>query len=140
MSTGTSSSLTPATHHFPKTTLKISNNRADWQHLPSDFRFYLDYYCQNVTHYHYGMAHDPEKFFRTMLLNVAIRNEPLLHAIVGFSAYHYTLRDPNGKIQEFLKYYNKSVTLLLDFLKSKEKHNLATLLTILQLATIEVSR
>lgn len=49
------------------------------------------------------------------------------------------LKNPNGRIKDFLHYYNRSVSLLLAFLKSKERHNIATLLTILQLATIEVS-
>jgi len=67
-----------------------------------------------------------------------MRNEALLYAVVGFAAYHHTLKNPNGQINEFLQYYNRSVTLLLAFLKKKEKHSVATLLTILQLATIEV--
>jgi len=70
---------------------------------------------------------------------MAIRDEALLYAVVGFAAYHYTLRNSSGKMKEFLQYYNRSVTLLLGFLKRKEKHTAATLLTILQLATIEVS-
>jgi hypothetical protein len=72
------------------------------------------------------------------LPSVALRHEALLYAVVGFAAYHYTLKNPNGQIKHFLQYYNKSVTLLLGFLKKKEKHNMGTLLTILQLATIEV--
>jgi hypothetical protein len=49
------------------------------------------------------------------------------------------MKNPNGRINEFLQYYSRSVTLLLDCLKKKEKYSIGTLLTILQLATIEVS-
>jgi len=86
------------------------------------------------------MANDSDDFFRSILTGMAIRNEALLNAVVGFAAYHYTLKSPNGRIKEFLQYYNRSVSLLLAHLKRKEKHTVATLLTILQLATIEVSR
>lgn len=112
----------------------------EWSHLPQDLQFYLDYYCENVTHYYYGMVNDPEGFFRTFLPGTAVRqgNEALLYAVVGFAAYHATVKDPKGQIQDFLKYYNKSVTLLLSSFRKKEKQNTATLLTILQLATIEV--
>lgn len=77
---------------------------------------------------------------QTTFLDVALSpgNEALLNALVGFSAYHYTLQNPQGKIQDFLQYYNKAVTLLLTALKKGEKASLGTLLCILQLAAIEV--
>jgi hypothetical protein len=98
----------------------------------------LTYYDENLTNYHYCIPHDSDNFFRYILPSAALRHEPLLNALVGFSAYHLTLQNPDGKLQNFLQYYNRSVTLLLGALKRKEKHNVATLLTILQLATIEV--
>lgn len=93
---------------------------------------------ENVTHYHYCLTHDYDDFFCTILVSMAVRSEPLLNALTGFSVYHATLRNPNGDIRDFLQYYNKSVTLLLGSLQRKETHSIATLLTILQLATIEV--
>lgn len=110
----------------------------DWSHLPPDFQYYLEWFDKNVTHYHYGVNNDAEGFFTAMLLRMASQSEPLLNALVGFSAYQATLRDPNGQLQDFLKFYNKSVTLLLTSLKRKQKGDLGTLLTILQLGTIEV--
>jgi hypothetical protein len=62
----------------------------------------------------------------------------LLYAVVGFSAFQLTLKNPAGKIQDFLQYYNKAVSLLLNSLKKGERHNNSTILAILQLATIEV--
>lgn len=85
------------------------------------------------------MRRDIGNFFQTTFLNLALRNEALLNAVLGFSTYQRTLKNPNGKIQDFLKYYQDAVTLLIGFLKRRDaKHDLATLLTILQLATIEV--
>lgn len=110
----------------------------DWSHLPSDFQHYLNWFDQNVTHYHYGINNDAEGLFTKMLLCIASQSESLLNALVSFSAYQATLRDPNGQLQDFLRFHNKSVALLLTSLEHKEKGNLATLLTILQLGTIEV--
>ncbi len=137
-STGTASSLTPATYQFPEASLQAGGYGAEWSHLPQELRYFLGYFAENITHYHYGVVNDSHDFFRTILPSMAARNEALLYSVVGFAAYHHTLRNPQGKMEQFLKYYNKAVRLLLGFLKRKERHNLATLLTILQLATIEV--
>lgn len=75
---------------------------------------------------------------RTQYLEIAQRHEALLYAIVGFSAFQRTLHNPEGKIQDFLQYYNKAVSLLLKSLKQGERPSNGTLLAILQLATIEV--
>ena len=107
--------------------------------MPFDYQYYLNSFCENISHYHYCFTTDADRFFANILLNVAVRHEPLLNAVVGFAAYHETLQKPDGKVEDFLKYYNKSVVLLLSALKRKEPQTIATLLTVLQLATIEVS-
>jgi hypothetical protein len=139
VSTGTGSSFTPATLQFSDVSWQTTGGPPDWSALPPEIQFYLSYFCENITHYHYCMITDSDDFFRLILPSIALRHDALLYAVVGFAAYHHTLKDPNGQVNEFLQYYNKSVTLLLGFLKKKEKHNIGTLLTILQLATIEVS-
>ncbi|KAK3933635.1 hypothetical protein QBC46DRAFT_432342 [Diplogelasinospora grovesii] len=96
----------------------------DWSFLSHELQFYLNYFYENITHYHYCMINDSHDFFRSILTSLATRDDALLYAVVGFAAYHYTLTTPNGKIKEFLQYYNQS-------------HSVTTLLTILQLATIE---
>lgn len=98
----------------------------------------LTYFTETLTNYHYCIPHDSDNFFKHILVSAALRHEPLLNALVGFSAYHLTLQNPEGKLQNFLQYYNRSVTLLLGALQRKEKNTVGTLLTILQLATIEV--
>ncbi len=141
VSTSTTASYT-AYFQVPDVGLQPSSSRPDWTQLPPDFQFYLEYYCNNISVYHYCLGQDPDGFFRTTLPSIAVQkgHDALLNAVVGFSAYHYTVRDPNGKIQDFLQYYNRSVTLLLDSFRRREKQSIATLMTILQLATIEVKR
>ncbi|TVY29510.1 putative transcriptional regulatory protein [Lachnellula hyalina] len=114
-----------------------ASDKTDWSYLPADIQFYLAYFCENISHLHYSLKYDSEDFMRTQFLDVALENEALLYAIVGFSAFQRTLHNPQGKIQDFLQYYNKAVSLLLKSLKKGERHSIGTLLAILQLATIE---
>lgn len=137
VSTVTTSSWTPTPNHSE---LVLSpGGRLDWARLPPDFQQYLGYFVENITNYHYSLANDGDDFFHTILPNVAAHFKPLLNALAGFSAYHVTLHNPNGKLQDFLQYYNRSVTQLLSILKRNDTHNVPVLMTILQLATIEVS-
>lgn len=77
-------------------------------------------------------------FFRGTLFDLALDYKPLLYALVGFAAYHYSLEKPDGKMYEFLKYYDRSLQLLRKSLASGEKHTEAMLATVLQLSTFEV--
>lgn len=113
--------------------------RTDSSHLPPDVQFYITYFLENVTYLHYSLKFDAMNFFKLGFIDAALRNDALLYALVGFSAFQRTLHNPDGKIQDFLQYYNKAVSLLLRSLKKGEKHNIGTILAILQLATIEVS-
>lgn len=107
-------------------------------YVPEHFRQYVDYFAKNITHFHFGIVCDKDDFFKTEYLKLAVQDEALLHAVVAFSAYHSNLQSPDGQISVFLKYYNQSIKLLLDKLKHAESYSAATLLTALQLATIEV--
>ncbi|KAI9878327.1 MAG: hypothetical protein M1830_001226 [Pleopsidium flavum] len=119
------------------TSKESSPSKLDLSHLPRDLQFYLDYHQNHLTHHHYFFKHDAGRFLHTTFLEIAVKSDPLLYAVVGFAAFHHTLRKHNGKIQEFLHYYNKSVSLLRKSLQSGKKNTDATLLTILQLATFE---
>jgi hypothetical protein len=99
-------------------------------------QFYLEYSRTHLTKHHWQMKLDGKGFLSKTLIEVALRFEPLLYAVVGFAAYHYTLTKPEGRLKDFLGYYQKSVHLLRQTFK--QKPTLATILTILQLATIEV--
>jgi hypothetical protein len=61
-----------------------------------------------------------------------------MYAVVAFAAYHNALSREDGRVKDFLDAYNKSVSLLRQSLAKTDRHSLSTLLTILQLATIEV--
>ena len=112
--------------------------QTDWSHLPPDLQYYLSYFYENVTYLHYSLKYDSCNFLQTLFLDAALRNDALLHAIVGFASFQKALHNPEGKIEHFLPYYNKAVTLLLLSLKRGERHDIGTLLAMLQLATIEV--
>jgi hypothetical protein len=64
-------------------------------------------------------------------------SQALLYAIVAFAAYHHAISQQEDRIQTFLDFYNQSIISLQQALV-KKRHSVATLLTILQLATIEV--
>jgi len=136
-----------AYQNIPASRLKKSNFsdtpipnsfKGDWSHLPRDLQFYLAYFYENITHLHYSFKLDSEDFLHTRFLDAALRNEALLYAVVGFSAFQRTVHNPEGKIQDFLQYYNKAVSLLLQSLRKVEKHSNGKILAILQLATFEV--
>lgn len=123
-------------YHTPDSSL--SPEKISLSHLPPMQRFYLDYLRNNITYHHYFFRIDANYFLHHILIEQALSYEPLLQAVVGFAAFRATLGKPHGKIQDFLGYYNRSVSLLLKSLASGQTHTDATLLTILQLATIEV--
>lgn len=107
--------------------------------MPDDIQFYLNFARENLTFWHWNYTVDGSDFLHSKVLETAMDYEPLLYAIVCFSAFHYTLQQPNGKIQDYLKYHSMSVIALRASLKKREPPTHATVLTILQLATIEVS-
>ena len=107
--------------------------------LPDDLRFYLNFYQQFISHDHFFLRRNSTRFVQHTIIELALLYEPLLYALVGFSAYHHTLRTPGGKLYTFLKYYHKALTLLRKSLGSGEEHTEATLCTVLVLATFEVS-
>jgi hypothetical protein len=97
----------------------------------------LQYHDAHITYYHYFLKFDGEDFIHTELIDLALTYEPLLYAVVAFSAYHHTLKQDDGQIATFLSYYSKSLTLLMKSLAKGAKPTEATLLTVLQLATFE---
>lgn len=108
--------------------------------LSKEDRAYLRYHQENLTYHHYAFKYDAGDFLRTTFLEIAMNDssQALLFAIIAFAAYHRSIERQDFKISVFLSYYNKSITLLHQSLMSK-KPGIATLLTVLQLATIEVS-
>ncbi|KAK1814631.1 hypothetical protein LTR12_011018, partial [Friedmanniomyces endolithicus] len=116
----------------------ISQN-ARWASLPREVKPYLRYHRDCMSYHHYGFKYDAGDFLKTTYLEIAVNDDSaaLLYGIVAFAAYHHALTHQTDIISRFLAYYNQSIMLLQQALK-KKRHNVATLLTILQLATIEV--
>ena len=119
-----------------------SNSRASpssrWSHLKRDLRDLLQYHQDHITFFHYFFKLDSADFIHTEFIDLALSYEPLLYAIVGFSAYHRTLKNPDGKLSAFLGYYSRSLSSLRKDLETGHKNSEATILTICTLATFEV--
>jgi hypothetical protein len=103
-----------------------------------EVQFFLEYHRQHITVYHYFLMSHAEHFIHREIVENALKYEPLLYAVVGFAAYHFSVGNPNGKLYTFLKYYDYSVSLLRKSIEAGDQYSDAILLTILQLATFEV--
>ncbi|KAK0250104.1 hypothetical protein LTR01_004661 [Friedmanniomyces endolithicus] len=140
------------TSGIPRGTIRSQSSRTAWKHsakpnisqnarwasLPREVKSYLRYHRDSMSHHHYGFKYDAGDFLKTTYLEIAVNDDSaaLLYGIVAFAAYHHALTHQTDIISRFLAYYNQSIMLLQQALK-KKRHNVATLLTILQLATIE---
>lgn len=145
MSPSTEASSAPASlgwYEKPEKSSSVSTDFSQedraWSHLSQDLKFYLEYHTTRLNYHHYFFKHDANHFLHNILVEHALQYDPLLYAVVGFAAFQFTVTRPDGKIQDFLGYYNKSVSLLRKSLVENQKHTDATMLTILQLATFEV--
>ncbi|KAH8744609.1 hypothetical protein F5883DRAFT_589234 [Diaporthe sp. PMI_573] len=113
-----------------------SNMIQNFSYIPAELRPYLQYFFDNITHYHYGVLRDDDNFFGTTLMDFARGSEALLHAVSAFAAYHRMLGNTNEELPQFLEVYNKSIALLRQLINSGSKPETTMLLAILQLATI----
>ena len=130
-----SGTQTPASS-LPTSARNTPPSRSRWADQRKDIQKYLDYHRNHMSNYHYIVKYDARDFFHNELIDQALTYEPLLYAVVAFSAYYYTLGEQKGKLSNFLSYYSRSLQLLGKSLKMGERKP-ATLLTILQLATFE---
>lgn len=107
--------------------------------LSDDLQFYLNFHQEFISPGHFFLRQNSARFIHHSIIELALGYEPLLHALVGFSAYHHTLQTHGGKLYTFLKYYNKALVLLRKSLGSGEEYTEATLCTVLVLTTFEVN-
>jgi len=146
LSPSTDASSTPALvglenpDKFSSVSTDASQEDQTLSHLPQDLQFYMTYHKTHLTFHHYNFMHDANYFHHHVLVEQALNYDPLLYAVAGFAAFQSTVKRSNGKIQDFLGYYNTSVSLLRKSLRDHQKHTDATMLTILQLATFEVRK
>lgn len=99
---------------------------------------YLDYFQQNINCHHYALKYDADELITKTMVEEAKDFPPLAYAVAGFAAYHKSLTKPDGRVSDFLGFYTTAVKLLRLSFERKQKQTIATLLTILQLASIEV--
>jgi hypothetical protein len=107
--------------------------------MARDLQFYLGYFRNHMSIHHYSLKRDTHGFLKGDFLSWALKFEPLKYAVAGYAAYFHTLAQPDGRISNFLQFYNESVSRLRISITKNKKQGLATFLTILQLASIEVS-
>jgi hypothetical protein len=106
--------------------------------MARDLQFYLNYFRNHMTVHHYSLKRDTHGFLKGDFLDWAMKFEPLKYAVAGYAAYFHTLSQPDGRMANFLQFYNESVSRLRISITKNKKQGLATFLTILQLASIEV--
>lgn len=122
------------------TTMKGSPTVKSMSSKTLDVQFYLDYFRNHITVHHYSLKRDTHDFLKGDFLAQALKFEPLKYAVAGYAAYFHTLSQPEGRMSTFLHFYNESVSRLRATITKNKKQGLATFLTILQLASIEVRR
>jgi hypothetical protein len=115
--------------------------KSQFTSLGKEERTLLRYHQDKLSHHHYAFKYDAGDFLKTTFLEIALndQSQALLYSIIAFSAFHNSIEKGDLRISIFLGYYNQSIVFLHRSLTNK-KPGIATLLTILQLATIEVSR
>lgn len=106
--------------------------------MTRDLQFYLNYFRNHMSIHHYSLKRDTHNFLKGDFMNWVMKFEPLKYAVAGYAAYFYTLSQPDGRMSSFLQFYNESVSRLRVSIEKNKKQGLATFLTILQLASIEV--
>lgn len=131
----TPTSPTRSLRHMSSTS-SLLNATSSFSHLPTDIGFYFSFHKHKITCCHYMLKADHCDFLHTVLLEEASKSECLMYAVAAFSSLRYTAGMKDGRFQTFLEYYNTAVTKLRETLGNPP--TLATLLTILQLASFEV--
>lgn len=139
----TDSSGTPPTATLtPETPSSVSRNSSkdsiSWSYLPEKLQFYLEYHSNHISYRSYFFKYRADHFLNEILLAQALAYEPLLFAVVGFAAFRRAFHTPDGKVEDFLGFYNVSIAGLRRSLEASHAHTESMLLTILQLATFEV--
>lgn len=115
----------------------IPGERHAYSHLRPELRDLMRYHHAHIGFHHYFFRQDATQFVKDLLPTAALGYEPLLYAVCAFAAYHRAIAQ-DGHIEDFLGYSQKAVTLLLKSLKSGQEHTEATLMTMLELASLEV--
>lgn len=127
----------PLSRRSSAQTTKITAIPKSPSYKSKDVQFYLNYFKTHITHHHYSLKRDSHNFLKGEFLTHAMKHEPLKYAVAGYASYFHTISQPDGRMSTFLQFYNESVSRLRLSITKNKKQGLATLLTILQLASIE---
>ncbi|EPS44900.1 hypothetical protein H072_1109 [Dactylellina haptotyla CBS 200.50] len=113
----------------------------------TDVDFWLRYHEQNITFRQYLLKSDTSGFFTRTLLSYAAQNDALLYSVIAFSAYHFFVNentteghrdgDKSSSAELFFEYHNRAIVALRESFQENLPPDVFTLLTILQLATLE---
>lgn len=123
----------------PNRTIECTHHPKFGPHnLPQNVQFYLDYHHQLVPHHQAFRKHGDDDLSNSTFFSLPLNFKPLLYAIVAFAAYRNSISHPESDIGDFLEFYDTSITALRQSLNETEQDLVPKLLTMLQLATIEV--
>lgn len=103
-------------------------------------RYFLHYLDEHMLSLHYSVRIDPANFFSNPFIKMMLSDDSpaLLNAAIAYAVYSSSFPNSDTDITVWLEYYNKSITNLAQSLAGG-KRTIATLATILQLATLEHS-
>ncbi|KAK6533854.1 hypothetical protein TWF281_005205 [Arthrobotrys megalospora] len=109
-----------------------------------DVNFWLQYHRQNINFRHYLLKSDTSNFFGDALLSYALQNDALLFSVVAFSALHYFINeahragtDRTSSAEIFFGLHDTAIVSLRESFQENLPPDVFTLLTVLQLATLE---
>ncbi|KAF3311572.1 hypothetical protein TWF173_008200 [Orbilia oligospora] len=109
-----------------------------------DIDFWLQYHRQSINFRHYLLKSDSSEFFNNVLLSYASQNNALLYSVVAFSALHYFINearitgtDQTSSAEIFFGLHDRAIVSLRESFQENLPPDVFTLLTVLQLATLE---
>ena len=135
---GSASSTLPG--HAVVITASLSADPGPLSNLSPNQRIYLDFLRRSVGRDRYFLNFDAAELILSTLDSATLFYGPLLHAAVGFAAYLHAVDHANGDLSEVMEHYAQSVCLLRETLGSGPLREDAAILTILQLAILDVSQ
>ncbi|KAK6509921.1 hypothetical protein TWF481_004644 [Arthrobotrys musiformis] len=110
-----------------------------------DINFWLQYHRRNINFRHYLLKSDSSCFFNDALLSYALQNDALLYSVVAFSALHYFINEARtvgldrtpSSAEIFFGLHDRAIVSLRESFQENLPPDVFTLLTVLQLATLE---
>lgn len=96
-------------------------------------------FCPQRSRHHFEMIYETNDCTHALLCLLAGENKALRLAVDAYECYQESKEDSTRDLSPFFVLYNESILLLMEILQRDSSPSISTLLTILQLASIEVS-